>query len=116
MPAAASKSGPWSTESQQFERVVDVPIYDVDPIVRRSSSLQRTQDHALAAVHMNTQQLRALNVKTGDYVRVVADSDEVKLTITLDDRVLDGCVYIPMGSVATAPLGGADCIELKVMQ
>ena len=116
MPAAASKSGPWSTESQQFERVVDVPIYDVDPIVRRSSSLQRTQDHVLAAVHMNTEQLRALNVKTGDYVRVVADSDEVKLTITLDDRVLDGCVYIPMGSVATAPLGGADCIELKVMR
>ena len=65
---------------------------------------------------MNTQQLRALNVKTGDYVRVVSDSDEVKLTITLDDRVLDGCVYIPMGSVATAPLGGADLIELKVMR
>nr|HIA89039.1 hypothetical protein [Gammaproteobacteria bacterium] len=113
---AASKSVPWSVESQRFERVVDVPIYDVDPIVRRASSLQRTRDHSLAAVHMNVEQLRALNVKAGDSVRVVANTEEVRLTIALDNRVLDGCVYIPMGSVATAPLGGADYIELKLVR
>jgi NADH-quinone oxidoreductase subunit G len=116
LPAAASKSVPWSVESQRFERVVDVPIYDVDPIVRRASSLQRTRDHSLAAVHMNVEQLRALNVKAGDSVRVVANTEEVRLTIAPDDRVLDGCVYIPMGSVATAPLGGADYIELKLVR
>ena len=116
LPGAASKSVPWSAEGQRFERVVDVPIYDVDPIVRRASSLQRTRDHSLAAVHMNVEQLRALNVKAGDSVRVVANTEEVRLTIAPDDRVLDGCVYIPMGSVATAPLGGADYIELKLVR
>jgi formylmethanofuran dehydrogenase subunit D len=65
---------------------------------------------------MNVEQLRALNVKAGDSVRVVANTEEVRLTIALDNRVLDGCVYIPMGSVATAPLGGADYIELKLVR
>ncbi|MBP48629.1 MAG: hypothetical protein CL396_00735, partial [Acidiferrobacteraceae bacterium] len=81
-----------------------------------ASSLQRTRDHSLTTVHMNKEQLLALNVKAGDSVRVVADADEVRLTITPDDRVLGGCVYIPMGSAATAPLGGADYIALKVVR
>ena len=41
---------------RDVERIVDVPMYALDPVVRRSDPLQQTHDNPPAAVRVNANQ------------------------------------------------------------
>lgn len=108
-PAASPE--PVSTDTLQ--RVADVPLYRVDSLVRRAEPLQQTQDNPGPAVRVNAQQAEALGLTDQQQVvcRVV-DGLALELSLAIDDRIPDGCAWIPLGYHENAALDGACRIRL----
>ncbi|MEN9315756.1 MAG: NADH-quinone oxidoreductase chain 3 [Pseudomonadota bacterium] len=97
-----------------LQRVADVPIYAVDPIVRRAPSLQQTRDAAAPTARMNAATLAALGLAAGDAIVAKQGAGSAKLVAALDAGVADGTVRIAAASDATAGLGamfGAIAVE-----
>jgi NADH-quinone oxidoreductase subunit G len=94
--------------SQGLERIGEAAIYGADPLVRRAAALQKTPD-ALAAgtARMNAAQAQAAGLGEAQQVRAIQGESSAVLTLLLDERVPDGCVWIQSGTVAAATLGGA---------
>jgi NADH-quinone oxidoreductase subunit G len=93
-----------------LQRVADVPIYAVDPIVRRAPSLQLTRDADPPRARMNAATLAGLGIAAGDAVRVRQATaggaqGEALLDAELDAQVADGVVRIAAAHPLTAGLG-----------
>ena len=88
-----------------LQRVADVPIYAVDPIVRRAPSLQMTRDAAAPTARMNAATLAALGLAAGDAVIAKQGPGSATLVAALDGGVADGTVRIAAATELTAALG-----------
>ena len=97
-----------------LERILDVPLYAVDPVVRRADSLQATRDNPPSAVHVHPRKLAELGLEAGQVVAVRGTEGTVRLLVQPDDRVLEGCAYIPAARPETAPLGSSEIVWLDV--
>jgi NADH-quinone oxidoreductase subunit G len=97
-----------ATPGSGLERVGDVAIHAVDPLVRRAGSLQRTPD-AIAAgkARMNPAQAEAAGVSGAERVKVSQGEASAVLELEIDARVPDGCLYIQSGTTPAATLGAA---------
>ncbi len=93
-------------------RITDLPPLRIDGTVRRAGSLQESRDNPPPAVHLNARQIELLNVTEGDVVQLHAGNDMTRLPVTGDDRVPDGCVYLPAGFAETAMLGAAAAVRV----
>jgi NADH-quinone oxidoreductase subunit G len=89
------------------ERVGDVPIYAVDPVVRRATALQRTRDAALAGAAVSASFAEALGLKEGDKVALSQNGHAATALLAIDPSVPDGCVRVPSGLPASEALGPA---------
>jgi NADH-quinone oxidoreductase subunit G len=93
---------------QGLERIGEAAIYGTDALVRRAGSLQKTPDaQAAATLRMNAAQAQALDVSDAEQVRAIQGDDGVVLALRIDERVPDGCAWIPSGTAAAAVLGAA---------
>ena len=97
-----------------LERILDVPLYAVDPVVRRADSLQATRDNPPSAAHVHPRKLAELGLEGGQVVVVRGSEGTVRLPVQPDDRVLEGCAYIPAARPDTAALGNSETIWLDV--
>ncbi len=88
-------------------RIVDFPIYSVDPMVRRATALQHTADAAVTGVSMNALTADARGLSGLDEVRVSDGNNALTLPLVIDERVPDGCAYIAAGQTQTMGLGAA---------
>ena len=88
-------------------RVADVPIYAVDPLVRRARSLQASPLARPAEVRLHPDVARELGVAGREQVQVRQNGAAVDLPLVLDDRVPRGCAWIPAGLIASVALGPA---------
>jgi NADH-quinone oxidoreductase subunit G len=88
-----------------LQRLAEVPIYAVDPIVRRASSLQLTRDAAAPTARMNAATLAAHGLAAGDAVIVRQGSGSARLVAALDAGLAEGTVRIAAGSELSAGLG-----------
>ncbi len=97
-----------ATPGSGLERVGDVAILAIDPLVRRAAALQRTPD-AIAAgkARMNAAQAQAAGVSGAEQVQVSQGEASAVLELQIDAGVPDGCVRIQSGTVAAAALGDA---------
>ncbi len=97
-----------ATPGSGLERIGDVAIYAIDPLVRRAAALQRTPD-AIAAgkVRLNPAQAKAAGVSGADRVKVTQGEASAVLELQIDATVPDGCVRIQSGTAAAAALGAA---------
>jgi NADH-quinone oxidoreductase subunit G len=98
---------------ETFQRVLDVPIYSTDPIVRRANSLQATRDSFESAAYFHPHRLVELGLEFGTMVTVRSEEGAVKLPVQPDNRLLATCSYIPAGRVETALLGNSRTIWLE---
>ena len=89
----------------QLMRLAEVPIYAVDPIVRRASSLQKTSDNPMPAAHLNAAQADKLGLRAGATVQVIMAQGSASLELVIDARIPDGCVLVPAGYPETSRLG-----------
>lgn len=98
-----------------LERITEIPIYAVDPIVRRASALQQTADNPAPAARMNAAQARKFGLyeeRAGLGVNVHKGEAIVTLGLVIDPRVPDGCTLIPAGYPETAALGGPGMVRV----
>jgi NADH-quinone oxidoreductase subunit G len=89
----------------EVERVADVGIYAVDPIVRRAESLQKTRDARQPQASANARTLAKFGVAAGDKLRVRQGTASALLECALDDRLPDDVVRVPAGFASTSTLG-----------
>jgi NADH-quinone oxidoreductase subunit G len=101
-PVAAGQAG------EGLERIGDVAINSVDPLVRRAAALQMTPDAGAAAlVQLNAREAERAGVRDGDTVTVHQGGSSAVMDVCIDGRVADGCVRIQAGTEASARLGAA---------
>ena len=103
-PPVAPASG---SPAPSLQRIADVPIYAVDPIVRRAHALQHTADARAAVASIDARLWKSLGMAPGDRVRVGRGGASVTLDARLDETLAEGVVRIAAGVPATAALGGA---------
>ncbi|MGD9945042.1 MAG: NADH-quinone oxidoreductase subunit NuoG [Burkholderiaceae bacterium] len=89
-----------------LERLADVPIYAVDPIVRRAASLQQTRDARPPRARINGATLQRLGLQAGAKVALTqpGGDGEALLEVELDERLADGVVRVAAAHPATARL------------
>ena len=90
-----------------LQRINDLPIYAVDNIVRRAGALQKTHDALLAAAYVCEEQAKALELQAGEWVQLTQDGHSLSLPLCIDQRVPQGCVYVPQGVAGSEALGFA---------
>jgi len=89
-----------------FERVSDVNIYAVDPIVRRAPALQRTADAKRGnQIGLNQAAMNELSLKEGDLVSITQGNLSTQLPVTLEANLAAGAARISAGTEASAKLG-----------
>ncbi len=86
-------------------RVGSVPVYAVDPLVRRARALQRTADGIFRGVRINQRLAAELGLADGDSAAVRQNGTRRSFPVVLDERVPDGCAELAAGVVETAALG-----------
>jgi NADH-quinone oxidoreductase subunit G len=87
-------------------RIGDVPIYAIDPLVRRAPALQQTADAvAAAAIRVNAVVAAEVGIADGESARVVQDGNEATLPVVIDSAIPDGCVRLPAALPGTEMLG-----------
>ncbi len=94
-----------SAAPQGLVRLADVSLYAIDNIVRRAPSLQATADAAPAAAYMNATVAGQLGVVDGQEVTARQDGAALRLPVVIDERIADGCVWIPAGVAGSVGLG-----------
>jgi NADH-quinone oxidoreductase subunit G len=97
----------------QLMRLAEVPIYAVDPIVRRAPSLQKTVDNPPPAARMNAAQADKLGLTPGANVQLVTPQGVARLELVVDDRVPGGCVLAPAGYPETVMLGAHGPVTVR---
>ncbi len=102
--ATAIRPSAWAGASGAAERIPEVPIYSVDPIVRRAPSLQATSDARPPRVRASAATLAGFGLAAGGRARVCQGDGEVILEVDADPRVADGAVRLPSGHPDTAAL------------
>ena len=112
-PFKTTVDGESNPAQQSLERILDVPLYAVDPVVRRATSLQQTRDNPGSAVYMHPSKMVELGLTEGVVVRARGADGMVRLPVQSDDRVPDGCVYIPTARLDTAALGTSQSVWLE---
>ena len=99
-----------------LERIIDVPVYSVDPTVRRATALQSTKDADTVALLACAEELEELGFEQGDRLAVCSDVGEVTLPVQSDDRVPRGAVYVPTGLIETSVLGSVPLVVVQAMK
>ncbi len=83
-------------------------LYRADPLVRRSSALQDTQNYErLAAIAIHPSLAEKLSLSAGQRVVARQGDSEVTLPLRLDDRLAHDAVFIPSALPETAGFGHA---------
>ena len=88
-----------------LQRIGEVPQYEADPIVRRSTPLQKTKYNIKPMARMCASQLAELGLVEGDVVLVKQDKGSAILTAKLDNHVAKGCVRVAAAHEDTVGLG-----------
>jgi len=102
------------TESTGLTRIGYLPMYSVDPLVRRSKPLQATGDAIAAAVYINSKTASRQGLAAKDVVQVVQAQYHGQLPVVIDEGVPDQCVFIPAGVQGSQSLGDAyGSVELQ---
>ncbi|MCF6282509.1 MAG: NADH-quinone oxidoreductase subunit NuoG [Candidatus Polarisedimenticolaceae bacterium] len=99
-------AGELNSSTEGLYRIGDVPMYASDALVRRASSLQRTNSAEPAAVRLSANQAKSSDVEEEETLVVVQDGNRAQLPLIIDPRVPDGAVWISSALPGTEKLGG----------
>ncbi|MES2538554.1 MAG: NADH-quinone oxidoreductase subunit NuoG [Pseudomonadota bacterium] len=94
-----------ATDGSQLERIAPVPIYASDAIVRRSPSLQQTNDAAAPKAWISAALAQKLGVADGAQVKVTQGEGSAILAAGIDGSLPDSVVRVAAAHVSTRTLG-----------
>ncbi len=95
------------SDVNKMHRVSETPIYAVDNIVRRASSLQIAVADQESHVAMSTEQAKQLDLLNEQVVRVVQGKREVTLPLRIVESMSDNCVWVQRSAAQKDTLGEA---------
>ena len=95
------------SDASRLWRVGEVPLYAVDPLVRRAGALQRTVETPAPAVRVNPAVARSLGLVAGGMAAVRQNGSERTLAVEEDPTVADGCLLLHAGVAHSVGLGPA---------
>ncbi|WP_070988795.1 NADH-quinone oxidoreductase subunit NuoG [Halofilum ochraceum] len=101
----AGESLPETRSIDGLVRYGDVPMYSVDPLVRRSRPLQEAADAGQPAARVAPADAARLGLTDAERVTVRQGAQAGVLDLLVDVRIPEGCVWIPQGMEATGTLG-----------
>lgn len=87
-------------------RVGHVPIYQIDNIVRRAASLQKTKDAAPPQAYVSVGYAKQNGLAEGDQVTLRSQSNSIQLPVALMTGLPDDCIYVQAAHPQTVALGG----------
>jgi NADH-quinone oxidoreductase subunit G len=96
---------PTPATSNGFQRIGDVEMYRVDPLVRRAKALQAMIP--AAAVQLNPQDAANMGIAAGDTVKVSQNGVAITLPAQLDAGIPTGCAGVQSGLEVSNVLGAA---------
>jgi NADH-quinone oxidoreductase subunit G len=99
-----------------LQRIAEVPMYSIDPLVRRAAALQQTRDNTGPVARMHPREAQKHDVGGSARLRVIAGGESVTLDFLIDRRIPEGCVLIPAGCPETLALGGQDVVHVEAGQ
>jgi NADH-quinone oxidoreductase subunit G len=99
-----------------LQRIAEVPMYAIDPLVRRAGALQKTRDNSGPVARMHPREAQKQGVGSSTRLRVIASGESVTLDFLIDRRIPEGCVSIPAGCPETLALGGQDVVHVEAGQ
>jgi NADH-quinone oxidoreductase subunit G len=99
-----------------LQRIADVPMYSIDPLVRRAAALQKTRDNSGPVARMHPREAQKQGVGGSARLRVIAGGESVTLDFLIDRRIPEGCVFIPAGYPETVALGGQAVVHVEAGQ
>jgi len=90
--------------------VSEVPMYQVDAVVRRSEALQQTPDNQQASLaRMNSVEAEKQGVTEAENITITCGDLSLTVSFKLDNDIANGCVYL-----ATSQLFGADFANVTI--
>lgn len=88
-----------------LQLITELPIYSVDSLVRRASSLQKTADAKIATgIHINTKVATDLGFTDANQIQIKQNQTQITLPIVIDERVPNEAVLIYAGQAANVAL------------
>jgi NADH-quinone oxidoreductase subunit G len=99
-----------------LQRIAEVPMYSIDPLVRRATALQQTRDNTGPVARMHPREAQKHDVGGSARLRVIAGGESVTLDFLIDRRIPEGCVLVPAGCPETLALGGQDVVHVEAGQ
>ncbi|MEM7400956.1 MAG: NADH-quinone oxidoreductase subunit NuoG [Pseudomonadota bacterium] len=83
-----------TSNEKAIYRVSDSPVYAIDNVVRRATSLQKTTEGEQGYIAMSEQQAIELNIQNEKVVRIVQGRHESTLPLRIDENISYNCVRI----------------------
>lgn len=94
--------------------ISEVPMYQTDAVVRRSSALQQTpENQRVTLARMNSKETQKHGLSEAKMIQVTQDVNHLNMAFEIDDAIADGCIYIAAGIAETSMLG-ANFADVKV--
>ncbi|MCW8929092.1 MAG: NADH-quinone oxidoreductase subunit NuoG [Gammaproteobacteria bacterium] len=101
------------SKGSDIQRIAELAIHRVDAVTRRAIALQESQDGQVAFAKINSALAKKLKLEDEQIATAKQGDNTADITVRIDDRVSDNCVYLPAGIAAASLLGGGfDSIEL----
>ncbi|MFT7414036.1 MAG: NADH-quinone oxidoreductase subunit G [Methylophagaceae bacterium] len=86
--------------------ISEVPMYQTDAVVRRSSPLQQTPENQRASVaRMNNKEAQKYGLSNANMIKVTQDDKQLYMAFEIDDAIADSCIYLAAGIAETSILG-----------
>ncbi len=99
-----------------LQRIAEVSMYAIDPLVRRAPALQKARDNSGPVARMHPREAQKQGVGGSTRLRVIAGGESVTLDFLVDRRIPEGCVSIPAACPETLALGGQDVVHVEAGQ
>ena len=104
-PMVALASSEQRATGSGLQRIGDVPIYALDPLVRHAASLQKTHDAIPAGIYINADEAGRMGLAAGVNATAVQGESRTQLPVFIDPYVPNGCVRIPAALQGVENLG-----------
>jgi NADH-quinone oxidoreductase subunit G len=99
-----------------LQRITEVSMYSIDPLVRRATALQKARDNTGPVARMHPREAQKQGVGSSARLRVIAGGESVTLDFMIDQRIPEGCVSIPGCCPETLALGDQDVVHVEAGQ
>ena len=90
-----------------LERIGGVPVYATDAVVRRARALQMAPDAWGEGLRVNASVAGEYGLADGTPAVIQQEGQKVTLPVRFDERVPDGCVWLPSGVAGSEKLSVA---------